>query len=442
MEEQRQRARAAQKKEVITVSSITTTQPTEFLGFDEMETKAAVLEIVSLQNRTALILNRSVCYAEMGGQVGDTGTFQVGSQCYSIIDTQKQGELWLHFIKGNETPQPLSEGLLTINSTRRAAIERHHTVTHLLHWALHEIIGAEAIQKGSFVGKDKLTFDFSSAPLTTDQLQAIEALVNKKIVNNHPVLWQEMSYEEVKKHPDIMQFFGDKYGDRVRVVQIGGEVGAFNGFSMELCGGTHVAHTGEIGQFRIISEGAVAAGIRRIEAVAGLVAHEHAVQETTLLRSLATKLRSPIAEVEKKLDAALTKTSSLEKELQLLLQTMAIETASGLLTKSVTLGTTPAIIATLPEANAAKLLAVANALKGRFQGVILLCGTMDHSISLMAVVSADFRKSIPAGKLIQTIAPLIGGKGGGTPESARGGGPNVEDLPTALEKAQELISST
>ena len=441
MEEQRQRARAAQKREVISVSSIMTTQPTEFLGFDQCETKATVLEVVSLQGRTALIFDHSVCYAEMGGQVGDSGIFQVGTSCYSIIDTQKQGTLWLHFIKGNELPEPLTQGILTINSARRSAIERHHTVTHLLHWALHQIVGPEVIQKGSFVGSDKLTFDFNSAPLTAEQLQKVERLINEEIVKNHSVSWQELPYDEVKKRPEIMQFFGDKYGDRVRVVQIGGAIKALNGFSMELCGGTHVRSTGEIGHFHILSEGAVAAGIRRIEAVAGLVAHEHVVKETELIRSIAAKLRSPLAELEKKLDAVLAKTSSLEKALQLLEQAMATETATVLLAQAVTLGTTPAIIAELPETDAAKLLTIANALKDRFQGVILLCGVAHGTVSLMAVVSADFRKAVPAGKLIQTIAPLLGGKGGGTPESARGGGPNVAALPEALAKARELIAN-
>lgn len=441
MEEQRQRARAAQKKEVIQVSSLVTTQPTEFLGFNQLTTPATLLEVLSLSNsRTALIFDQSVCYAEMGGQIGDAGIFQAGEKSYSILDTQKQGALWLHIIEGN-TPDLGATGILTVNAPRRRAIERHHTATHLLHWALHQIVGPTVIQKGSSVGKDKLTFDFNSVPLTPVQLQTIERLINEEILKNHRVSWQELPYDEVKKRPEIMQFFGDKYGDRVRVVQIGGEAAALNGFSMELCGGTHVQNTGEIGLFHIVSEGAVAAGIRRIEAVAGLVAHELSTQETTTLRSIAATLRSPMNEVEKKLEATLGRISSLEKEVQHLHQEIAIETATSLLTQSVILGTIPTIMATLPQADATRLQAVAKALQEEFTGVVLLSSTTEKAVSLLATVSPDFRKKIAAGKLIQAIAPLIGGKGGGTPESARGGGPGVTDLPAALAHAKEYITS-
>jgi alanyl-tRNA synthetase len=440
MEEQRQRARAAQKKEIITVSAITTTEPTVFLGFDQQETPASVLEILSLGGRMTLILDHSVCYAEMGGQVGDTGIFHVGESSYTITNTQKQGDTWLHFLEGNKAPELHAQGILKVTRPRRAAIERHHSVTHLLHWALHEVVGKEVSQKGSFVGEEKLTFDFNSTPLSTAQIEAVERLVNEEIVKNHAVSWQEISYEEVKKRPEIMQFFGDKYGERVRVVQIGGIPGALDGFSMELCGGTHVRDTGEIGQFRILSEGAVAAGIRRIEAVAGLAAHAMAMRETALLHTLANKLRSPLHELEKKIEATLTKITTLEKEYEDLHREIASATATTLFAQSATLGTTPTIIATLPEADSKRLQEVIKALQEKFQGVILLAGIANKSVALAASVSADFRKTFSAGKLIQEIAPLVGGKGGGSPESARGAGPNVDGVNTALEKVRALIA--
>ena len=156
-----------------------------------------------------------------------------------------------------------------MDADRRKVIQGHHTVTHLLHWALHEVVSRDASQKGSYVGPDKLTFDFSSAPLTPQQKRDVEKLVNEKIAENAPVSWTEIPYAEAKQRKDIMQFFGEKYGDTVRVLQIGGAPRALNGYSMELCGGTHVRSTGEIGPFRIVKEEAIAAGIRRIEAVAG-----------------------------------------------------------------------------------------------------------------------------------------------------------------------------
>ncbi len=442
MEEQRARARAAQKKEVIQVTSMATMEPTEFLGFEKNATEATLLEIVSLpKGLAALILDRSVCYGEMGGQVGDIGSFETGGKIYPIINTQKQGALHLHLIKG-EPPKLHSKGTLKISEAYRRSIERHHTATHLLHWALHEIVEPNIQQKGSFVGTEKLTFDFNSTPLTSAQLEKIESLINEEILKNHSVSCQEIPYEEVKKRPEIMQFFGEKYGDHVRVVQIGGAMGALNGFSMELCGGTHVSHLGQIGQFRILSEGAVAAGIRRIEAVAGLAAHENARNNAATLSHIASILRAPTQEIEKKLELTLGKISSLEKEMELLHQEIAQEKASSLLSQVMMLGTIPTIIAALPEADATRLQAITAALKNRFDGVLLLAGNSQKTVSLMATVSPHFKNKIAASKLIQSIAPLIGGKGGGTPESARGGGAGVADLPRALTSAKDLITQS
>src|SRR5205814_1954352 len=169
---------------------------------------------------------------------------------------------------------------------RRRAIERHHTVTHVLHWALHEVVSREATQKGSSVAPDKLTFDFNSAALTPQQVRDIEKLVNERIIENGVVTWSEVPYASVKSRDDVMQFFGDKYGDEVRVVQIGGRPQALDGYSMELCGGTHTRATGEIGLSRIVAESAIAAGIRRIEAVAGLEAYGKATSDLHLIKTL------------------------------------------------------------------------------------------------------------------------------------------------------------
>src|SRR5207248_2864242 len=175
---------------------------------------------------------------------------------------------------------------LYVDRPRREAIQRHHTVTHLFHWALHEVVSKDATQKGSFVGPDKLTFDFNSAPLTSQQIADIEKLVNERILENAGVSWIEVPYADVKSRKDVMQFFGDKYGDVVRVVQIGGRAGELNGYSMELCGGTHARATGEIGLFRIVGESAIAAGVRRIEAIAGLEAYKRASEELQLIKTL------------------------------------------------------------------------------------------------------------------------------------------------------------
>jgi len=234
-----------------------------------------------------------------------------------------------------------------VDRLRRAAIQRHHTVTHLLHWALHEVVSKEASQKGSYVGPEKLTFDFNCAPLTRQQVLDVEKLVNERIVENAGVSWIEVPHSEVKGRKDVMQFFGDKYGDRVRVVQIGGKAGELNGYSMELCGGTHTRATGEIGLFRIVSESAIASGVRRIEAIAGNLAYEQARKQTELIETIAAKLNSPVAELEKKIDSLLTHQKELEKQAKAQQQRQAADTARSLVGKAQKLGSTNAIVQNL-----------------------------------------------------------------------------------------------
>ncbi|MEO6738817.1 MAG: alanine--tRNA ligase-related protein, partial [Chthoniobacteraceae bacterium] len=252
MEKQRARARAAQKKQVIELSEVETKEPTKFVGYDSLSTPAKVIEVVALKDRTAVVLDASAAYAEMGGQVGDSGELTHGADVWRIANTQKTGHTWLHFLDGTDAPAVGTEVTLLVDPARRNAIQRHHTVTHLLHWALHEVVSREATQKGSFVGPDKLTFDFNSAALTSVQVRDIERLVNERIVDNASVSWIEVPYAEVRGRADIMQFFGDKYGETVLVVQIGGGADGLDGYSMELCGGTHTRATGEIGLFRIV----------------------------------------------------------------------------------------------------------------------------------------------------------------------------------------------
>jgi alanyl-tRNA synthetase len=440
MEEQRTRARAAQKKQVITVSEVTTKEPTKFLGYDQFTVRAKVLEVVDLKGKLAVVLDGSVCYAEMGGQVGDTGELRAGGEFWRIVGTQKAGDVWLHVLAGEEAPEVGSEVELSVELPRRSAIQRHHTVTHLLHWALHEVVGPEAVQKGSYVGPDKLTFDFSSAPLAPEQVAKVEQLVNERVLGNAPVSWKVVPHAQVRGRADVMQFFGDKYGEEVRVVQIGGQPGLLDGYSMELCAGTHVRSTGEIGLFRIVSEGAVSAGVRRIEAVAGDEARLSAECDRERLKVVATKLGSPIAEMEKKLDALLARQKDLEKSLAAARQREAAASAAGLLERVETINGTPAIIAHLGEVDGDALPAAADALKAKFDGAIVLAGASSGAVSLVAVVVGDHAKKIPAGKIIQTMAPLVGGKGGGRPDSARGGGKDPSKIDEALAAARQFIA--
>jgi alanyl-tRNA synthetase len=439
MDEQRARARAAQKKEVVSVSKIGHLAATKFVGYETLETRAKVVESISLKNMTAVILDTSACYAEMGGQVGDTGELTGGGQLWRVVKTEKMGHTWLHYIEGGDVPSAGSEVTLSVEKPRRDAIQRHHTVTHLLHWALHEVASKEASQKGSFVGPDKLTFDFNSAPLTPQQVADIEKLVNERILENAGVSWTEVPHAEVKSRKDVMQFFGDKYGDTVRVVQIGGGAGKLDGYSMELCGGTHTRATGEIGLFRIVGESAIAAGVRRIEAVAGLSAYDLANEQLHLIKSIAGKINSPVHELDKKIEVLLAHQKELEKEVKIAMQRNASNAASELLGRAHTVNGVPFIAHNLGEAEPDFLQAIADALKGRFQGVIVLGGHKVGAVTLICAVTPEFNAKVQAGKIIQQIAPIVGGKGGGKPDNARGGGKDFTKLDEALAKARSLI---
>jgi alanyl-tRNA synthetase len=441
MEAQRARARAAQKKQVITLSEIETTTPTVFTGYDSLIDTTRVLEVLTIKDRTAVILDRTPCYAEMGGQVGDTAEITRGGQLWRVTNTQKTGNTWLHLLDSADAPNVGDEVQISVNATRRAAIQRHHTVTHLLHWALHEVVSPEATQKGSAVSPEKLTFDFNSAALTTQQVRDIEKLVNERILENASVSWTEVPYAEVRGRADIMQFFGDKYGDTVRVVQIGG-TGKLDAYSMELCAGTHTRATGEIGLFRILAESAIAAGVRRIEAVAGLEAAALTKSEAQRLHEIASLLNAPAAEIEKKIEALLANQKELEKALKAARSKEAAAQAKDLAAKAESIGGIPFLSANLGAVDGDHLQAVLDALKSTFEGITVLAGSANNAVSLAASVSPAFTSKIQAGKIIQTIAPIVGGKGGGKPDMARGGGKDTSKIPEALAAARTLLGAS
>ena len=398
----------------------------------------------------------------MGGQVGDTGEMSGEEHRWKIADTRNAGGSWMHLIEGEGSPVVGEHVTVRFDKPRRQAIERHHTVTHLLHWALHELVSREAAQKGSYVGPEKLTFDFSSAALTAEQKREVGKLVNDKISENAPVSWTEIPYVEAKKRSDIQQFFGDKYGDTVRVVQIGGEPERLNGYSMELCGGTHVRATGDIGSFRIVREEAIAAGIRRIEAVAGDAARDWAKQEAARqqekFEALARK-KAGIAVLPEFGESAVT-TAMLEQidvrsaQLEKLeaevhewekqqakasegeLRTRAEEIARELAANH---AAEKALIARLPNGDAKLLQATVDALKPKFRGPIFLAGENDGRVALIASIPKELTSQFQANKLIQETAPLVGGKGGGRPDSAQGAGKDAAKIDDALARARELL---
>ena len=425
---------------VIEVSDLGDIAPTQFIGFDSLTSKAKVQEVVKLKDQNAVILDISPFYAEMGGQLGDSGEISTGGNLWRVANTQKVGDAFVHILA--DDAEGLEAGVeveLSVDAGRRAAIQRHHSVTHVFHWALHEVASKDATQKGSYVGPDKLTFDFNSQPLTPQQVADIEKLVNERIVENAGISWIEVPYTEVQSNPGIMQLFGEKYGEKVRVVQIGGDSGSLDGWSMELCGGTHTRATGEIGLFRIVGESAISAGVRRIEAIAGLEAYGKARSETELIAALAGKVNSPIGELEKKVEALVTHQKKLEKELKALKQSQAAAGAKDLIAKAKDVNGVKVITKHLGDADGNHLGAVADALKGQFEGVVVLGGAGTNSVALLASVSKSVTGKIKAGDIIKTIAPIVGGKGGGKPELARGGGKDPSKLNEALAKVSEMI---
>jgi alanyl-tRNA synthetase len=462
MAEQKERARAAQKKQVIELSEVETKEPTKFVGYDHLTVDAKVLEVVSLKDKTAVVLDASACYAEMGGQVGDSGEISVGGQSWRVTNTQKVGHTWLHFLEGEDAPAVDSTVTLTVEAPRRDAIQRHHTVTHLLHWALHEVVSPEATQKGSFVGPEKLTFDFNCAPLTAQQVKEIEKLVNERIAENAPVSWTEVAYADVRGRADIMQFFGDKYGDTVRVVQIGGAPGKLDGYSMELCAGTHTRTTGDIACFKIVSEGAIAAGVRRIEAVAGDAILDWARQEAvrqqekfeTLVRkkpgliALPALVTGSVEEVLETFESRAAQLEKLEAEVREWEKQNAKAAEAELKARAATVATelasahTGACVAEIPDADGKLLQAIVELLRPKFAGPIFLAGAAGGRVSLIAAVPKDLTAKFQAGKLIQEVAPIVGGKGGGRPDLAQGGGSDATKLAEALEKAKKLLESS
>jgi alanyl-tRNA synthetase len=473
MDQQRERGRKAQKKEEINVEEEQLkAEPTKFLGYDFLETEAVVEAVLpgKTSDELNVVLDRTPLYAEMGGQVGDCGLLHVPGPDWTevgqlhVIDTQKRGDVFVHraqLVEGR-APEPGEAVRISVDADRRKLIQGHHTVTHLLHWALHEVVSRDASQKGSYVGPDKLTFDFSSAPLSPEQKRDVKKLVNEKIAENAPVSWTEIPFTEAKQRKEIIQFFGEKYGDTVRVLQIGGSPRALNGYSMELCGGTHVRSTGEIGPFRIVKEEAIAAGTRRIEAVAGEAArvwakHEAARQQEkfeTLSRKKPDIAPLPAfqddaatAGMLKQIDARAEHLEKVETDVREWEKKTAKSAEAELKSRAAQIASELArshagkdfAVAEVPDADGKLLQAIVDALKSKSKGPVFLVGTRDASVALVAHVPPALTEKFQANKLIQQIAPIVSGKGGGRPESAQGAGKDASKINEALAKARELL---
>ncbi len=468
MEHQRERARSAQKSTVVRALDISTEAITEFVGFELDEVEATVLEVHPQGDAQFVVTDKTVFYAEMGGQAGDIGSLVVDDRGIPVHGTQQIGKARAHLVDSSSAVQVGDKVTLKVDAKRRRPVEAHHTATHLLHWALHEVVSKDAAQQGSSVDENRLRFDFNSAAVTPDQIAAMEENVNAAISADHTVSWKEVPHASIKDRSDIMQFFGDKYGDVVRVVQIGGEREALDGYSMELCGGTHVRNTSEIGLFKIKTEGAIASGVRRIEAVCGEAAWEHlneAVERwdaalTTARDKLKTandklvelgeepvavndfphimgamlveradisQINATFAHGQRTLEETQAAAIEAEKRIKKLQSSQAAKLADEALTDLIAKG--EPIIESF-EADASLLQELQNGLKKKaFAGLALLIVDDGEKLHLAVHCGPDaLAAGHKAGDILRDLAAIAGGKGGGKPDQARGAAPDRTKL--------------
>jgi len=432
MNEQRQRGRTALKKEILVAAkegeAAAEQKPTGFLGYAQANSPARLIEIVKADTGVFLVFDQTPFYAEMGGQAGDAGTALLGGKAFTIIDTVKD-KAGRHLHRLDADSAAASAGLanestaeLSIDVPRRRAISRHHSATHLLHWALRKVLGTHVRQAGTHKTPDRLRFDFSHFEAVTHaQLREIEQLVNEKVIDNARVETRETEFD--KKPEGTLAFFGEKYGRIVRVVDIGG-------YSRELCGGTHVATAGEIGLVKITVESAIAAGTRRIEAVAGKAAYDFVVAHEAALAAVGAHLSAGPQDVAKKLESLLAHKAELEKRLKGFEQKasagLAGELADGAASRAGLKFVSAVVSADSPEA----LRALGAQILARIGEGVVQLGTAfgDKATVIVFCSPAAIKAGHQAGKLVNELSQKLGGKGGGKPDFAMGGGREVAKL--------------
>ncbi|CAN5286460.1 alanine--tRNA ligase [soil metagenome] len=439
MNEQKERARAegkfGQGESGKKIESLSDESEFDFIGYDQLEAEVSITAVHRDKKNPSIWLNRSPFYAESGGQVADTGIIEKDGDDLKVLDVQKSPRGYEHFL--DRIPEDLSgTWKASVDKPRRIEIQKHHSVTHLMHAALRETLGDHVVQKGSLVAPDRLRFDFSHfEAVTRNELESIEKRVNEKIQENIPLQVDVMDIDEARKK-GAMMLFGEKYGERVRVVTFD------PGFSMELCGGTHAKATGEIGYFRFLNESSAAAGIRRVEAVAGLNADALIRSEKNELQHIASILGNAdnkASEIKKLIE----KNKGLAKELKELRK----KKASGVLDEILEQGTDAgeAVLYTGQVAGAdmdmlKQMGYRALQMKNSHSVVVLGSASEEGKVFLMAAITPDLiKKGVQAGKLVSTLGKIVGGGGGGQPDLATAGGRFPDKIEKAFEEAKKLI---
>jgi alanyl-tRNA synthetase len=450
MEQQRERARAASRFEAkgqMPAELASQLNPTEFLGYDTLSAQGSkVVGIVRAGKQIGqlgdgeegfVILDRTPFYAESGGQVGDTGTLSNGSGQFDVGDTLKMGGVFFGHFGRWHGAQPLRTGDsidTNVDASRRQATILNHSATHLLHAALRQVLGTHVTQKGSLVAPDRLRFDFSHfKPVSREELAKIEALVNNEVRRNAEAQVRHMAYDDAINF-GAMALFGEKYGDEVRVLKMGD-------FSTELCGGTHVSRTGDIGLFKIASEAGVASGVRRIEAVTGAGALAYVADEERRLGELSSMLSSSGDDVTEKLRQLLDRQKKLERELESMRAKAAGSITGDLASAARDVGGIKVVAARVEGLDAKALRDGVDQLKQQLTNcVVLLASASDGRVSLVAGVNGHAAGKIKAGDVVAHVANQIEGKGGGRPDMAQGGGVDKPQLPDILNGTVEWIS--
>ncbi len=420
---------------------------TEFLGYETTEADARVEAIIvgdrevdvlasGHESQAILILDRSPFYGEAGGQVGDTGWIvsSAGAR-FRVQDTQRDEELILHIGTLEEGTVRRGEQVRAcVDADRRAGIRRAHSATHILHWALRTVLGPHAVQAGSRVDEDYLRFDFTHpTALTEEEVRRIEDLVNERVMQGEPIRWEYMPLEEARKQ-GAMALFGEKYGDVVRVVSMGE-------FSRELCGGTHLDSTGQVGLFKIISEESVGAGTRRIVALTGKKALDYVRQREAELVGLARTLKTPPAELHRRVVALLDEVRDLKKRLSRRQAAQGRESVEEMLERAERVGDVRVVVRELDEATPEEMRQIIDLLRRKGSPVAALLATRsDGKVTIIAGLSRELvQRGLSAADWARAVARYVGGGGGGRPDMAQAGGKNPDALPEALAKAGDLI---
>ena len=451
MNAQRERARAAsQFANVDTAQAIggdalaALGNEQAFTGYDTTDDSGKVVAIfvdgkkvdaITAGTDATVILDRTPFYAESGGQVGDRGELRAAQARFEVADTRKQGGLFLHI--GTLAEGSLASGAIVqtaVADARREATKRNHSATHLMHAALREVLGQHVEQKGSLVDHERLRFDFSHPqPLTHEEVRAVERLVNEQVRRNTEVEARVMPYRDAIE-AGALALFGEKYGDEVRVLSMGG-------FSTELCGGTHVSRTGDIGLFRIVSESGVASGVRRIEALTGEGAFENVLEVDAQLDRIAALMRAGGGDIEQKLAQLLEKNRALDKELQDMRGRLAGQSGRDITDDAVEIGGATVIAQAIDGADMNSLRTTCDRLKDRFERAVIVLATVeDDKVRLVAGVTKTMTDTVQAGKLVNHVAQQVGGKGGGRPDMAQAGGSEPDKLEAALASVAPWVT--